>query len=218
MPRWPPRNTRAGRRASISAIARRPAPRAPRRAPTSPIGRAAIRAGVELRTRCRVREIVTNEHGMASGVVYYDADGVEQFQPAEVVIVACNGIGTPRLLLNSASGRFPNGLANSSGLVGKNLMFHPVCPGLRLCRGTAGQQSRAAAVPVEQGVLRDRSRAALSEAMPSSSAAASGRCSRRSSAMRRVAALGRRASPRVSPAGGTAYRPVGDLRGPAGGA
>lgn len=85
----------------------------------------AIRAGVELRTRCRVREITTDEHGMASGVVYYDVEGVEQFQPAEVVIVACNGVGTPRLLLNSVSGRFPNGLANSSGLVGKNLMFHP---------------------------------------------------------------------------------------------
>ena len=85
----------------------------------------ALRAGVELRTHCRVREITTNEHGMASGVVYYDKDGVEQFQPAEVVIIACNGVGTPRLLLNSASGRFPNGLANSSGLVGKNLMFHP---------------------------------------------------------------------------------------------
>ena len=84
-----------------------------------------IRAGVELRTRCRVREITTNEHGMASGAIYYDADGVEQFQPAEVVILACNGVGTPRLLLNSASARFPNGLANSSGLVGKNLMFHP---------------------------------------------------------------------------------------------
>jgi choline dehydrogenase-like flavoprotein len=62
---------------------------------------------------------------MAAGAVYYDADGVERFQPAEVVIVACNGIGTPRLLLNSASGRFPNGLANSSGMVGKNLMLHP---------------------------------------------------------------------------------------------
>src|ERR1700722_3665771 len=85
----------------------------------------AIRAGVELRTRCRVREITTNEHGMAAGAIYYDADGIEQFQPAEVVIVACNGVGTPRLLLNSASGRFPNALANSSGLVGKNLMFHP---------------------------------------------------------------------------------------------
>jgi choline dehydrogenase-like flavoprotein len=85
----------------------------------------AIRAGVELRTRCRVREITTDEHGMAAGAIYYDADGKEHFQPAEVVIVACNGVGTPRLLLNSASGRFPNGLANSSGLVGRNLMLHP---------------------------------------------------------------------------------------------
>jgi choline dehydrogenase-like flavoprotein len=62
---------------------------------------------------------------MASGVIYYDDKGAEQFQPAEVVIVACNGVGTPRLLLNSVSGKFPNGLANSSGLVGRNLMFHP---------------------------------------------------------------------------------------------
>ncbi len=57
--------------------------------------------------------------------VYYDADGVEHFQPAEVVILACNAVGTARILLNSASARFPSGLANSSGLVGKNLMFHP---------------------------------------------------------------------------------------------
>jgi choline dehydrogenase-like flavoprotein len=85
----------------------------------------AIRDRVELRSRCRVREITTNEHGMASGVVYYDPKGVERFQPAEMVILAANGVGTPRLLLNSASARFPDGLANSSGLVGKNLMLHP---------------------------------------------------------------------------------------------
>jgi len=85
----------------------------------------ALRAGVELRTRARVREITLDSNGMASGVIYYDADHREHVQPAEMVIVACNGVGTPRLLLNSTSGRFPNGLANSSGLVGKNLMFHP---------------------------------------------------------------------------------------------
>jgi choline dehydrogenase-like flavoprotein len=85
----------------------------------------AIRQRVELRTGCRAREITVDARGMASGAVYYDADGVECFQPAEVVILACNGVGTPRILLNSVSGRFPNGLANSSGLVGKNLMFHP---------------------------------------------------------------------------------------------
>jgi choline dehydrogenase-like flavoprotein len=85
----------------------------------------AIRGRVELRTGCRVREIATNDAGMASGAVYFDAAGVERFQPAEVVILACNGVGTPRILLNSASARFPHGLANSSGLVGRNLMFHP---------------------------------------------------------------------------------------------
>ncbi len=86
---------------------------------------AAIRQRVELRTRCRVREITVNEAGMATGAIYYDANGQEQFQKAEIVIMACNGIGTPRILLNSTSSRFPNGLANSSGLVGRNLMFHP---------------------------------------------------------------------------------------------
>jgi choline dehydrogenase-like flavoprotein len=85
----------------------------------------AIRSGVELRPRCRVREVTVNQDGMASGAIYYDAEGKEHFQPAEMVIIACNGVGTPRLLLNSVSGRFPNGLANSSGLVGRNLMLHP---------------------------------------------------------------------------------------------
>jgi choline dehydrogenase-like flavoprotein len=86
---------------------------------------AALRAGVELRTHCRVREIACDDESRATGAIYYDADGVERFQAAEVVIMACNGVGTPRILLNSKSRRFPDGLANSSGLVGKNLMFHP---------------------------------------------------------------------------------------------
>jgi choline dehydrogenase-like flavoprotein len=85
----------------------------------------AVRKGVELRTRCRVREITLRPDGMADGVIYYDAEGNECRQRAEVVVLACNGIGTPRLLLNSRSARFPDGLANRSGLVGRNLMFHP---------------------------------------------------------------------------------------------
>lgn len=85
----------------------------------------AIRSRVEVRTHCRVREIEVSDEGMATGVIYYDEHGEEQRQEAEIVVVACNGIGTPRLLLNSASNLFPDGLANSSGLVGKNLMFHP---------------------------------------------------------------------------------------------
>ena len=90
------------RSASISAIAPLGCAQGAKASTDITYWPAAIRAGVELRTRCRVREITTNEHGMASGVVYYDADGMEQFQPAEVVILACNGIGTPRMLLNSA--------------------------------------------------------------------------------------------------------------------
>lgn len=85
----------------------------------------AVRERVELRTNCRVSRIDTNEEGRATGAWYFDPNGEEVFQPAEVVVLACNGVGTPRLLLNSASERFPNGLANSSGLVGKNLMLHP---------------------------------------------------------------------------------------------
>jgi choline dehydrogenase-like flavoprotein len=80
---------------------------------------------VELRTHCRVREITVGANGLADGVIYYDADGNEQRQRAEIVIVACNGVGTPRLLLNSTSPQFPDGLANRNGLVGRNLMFHP---------------------------------------------------------------------------------------------
>ena len=85
----------------------------------------AIRQGVHLKTSCRVREITVGSDGMASGAVYFDEYGIEQHQSAQMVVIACNGIGTPRLLLNSSSSLFPDGLANSSGLVGRNLMFHP---------------------------------------------------------------------------------------------
>lgn len=86
---------------------------------------AALRRGVQLRTGCRVREILVRPDGMADGALYYDDEGRLQEQKAEVVVLACNGIGTPRLLLNSKSPQHPDGLANSSGQVGKNLMFHP---------------------------------------------------------------------------------------------
>jgi choline dehydrogenase-like flavoprotein len=84
----------------------------------------ALRLGVDLRTHCRVREITVDEMGRARGALYYDADGRLREQRAPVVVVACNGVGTPRLLLTSRSRLFPDGLANRSGLVGKNLMFH----------------------------------------------------------------------------------------------
>ena len=85
----------------------------------------AIRNGLDLRTNCAVQSISVDQSGKLLGVIYVDGRGEQYFQGAGKVIVACNGIGTPRLLLSSKSDKFPNGLANSSGLVGKNLMFHP---------------------------------------------------------------------------------------------
>jgi len=86
----------------------------------------ALRQGARLKTHARVREILVDRSGRATGALYYDAHGNLREQLARVVVLACNGIGTARLLLNSRSTQFPEGLANSSGLVGKNLMHHPV--------------------------------------------------------------------------------------------
>ena len=84
----------------------------------------------ELRPLCLVREIRLDSQGRAAGVVYFDAEGAEQFQPARLVVLASGGVETPRLLLLSQSPRFPHGICNSSGLVGKNLMLHS--PGVTL--------------------------------------------------------------------------------------
>jgi choline dehydrogenase-like flavoprotein len=85
----------------------------------------ALRSGATLVTHARVRQITTNAAGLATGAIFLDADGREHRVQANVVVVAANGIGTPRLLLMSATARFPDGLANSSGLVGRRLMLNP---------------------------------------------------------------------------------------------
>ena len=86
----------------------------------------ALANGARLMTGARVREITLDRDGLASGVVYHDAEGAVREQRARNVVMACNAVGTARLLLNSRSARFPDGLANGSGLLGKNLMMHPV--------------------------------------------------------------------------------------------
>ena len=58
-------------------------------------------------------------------MLYYDREGALREQRAGAVVLACNGVGTPRLLLNSRSRLFPDGLANRSGMVGTGLMCHP---------------------------------------------------------------------------------------------
>ena len=78
----------------------------------------------EVRPGSYVSRIETDARGRATGVHYFDARKHELFQRARAVVVCANGAETPRLLLNSSSVRFPQGLANSSGMVGKHLMFN----------------------------------------------------------------------------------------------
>ena len=79
---------------------------------------------LDLRPDSHVTRIEHNEAGKVTGVVYFDKDGKEQRQKARAVAVAGNSIETPRLLLMSASAKFKDGLANSSGQVGRNYMRH----------------------------------------------------------------------------------------------
>lgn len=83
----------------------------------------AIAAGAEIRDLATVGKVEMGNNGRAKGVVYH-RDGVWHRQRARHVVVAGYSIETPRLLLNSATQAFPDGLANSSGLVGKGLMVH----------------------------------------------------------------------------------------------
>lgn len=89
----------------------------------------ALRQGVIVRTGCQVVHIETDkihDTEQARGVWYVAADGNKHFVSARVVVLAASGIGTPRLLLQSRSKRFPNGLLNDHDLVGRNLMVHPL--------------------------------------------------------------------------------------------
>jgi len=79
---------------------------------------------LEVRPDSQVLKIEHDASGKVTGVVYADKDGNQQQQKARAVCVAGNSIESPRLLLNSASAMFPDGLANSSGQVGKNYMRH----------------------------------------------------------------------------------------------
>ncbi len=78
----------------------------------------------EVRPNSYVRKVEVSTQGRVTGVKYFDANRREVFQRAKAVVLCANGAETPRLLLNSVSRAFPNGLANSSGWVGKNLMFN----------------------------------------------------------------------------------------------
>jgi choline dehydrogenase-like flavoprotein len=89
---------------------------------------AAKRAGAEVRHNSYVTRVLKNSRtDHVSGVEYYDAKDRRRVQRAHLVVVAAYTFQTPRILLNSATDDQPNGLANSSGLVGKYLMTHSSC-------------------------------------------------------------------------------------------
>jgi choline dehydrogenase-like flavoprotein len=78
----------------------------------------------DLRTECVVKQIMTDGRGRATGVTYFDAEGRLEEQTADVVVVSASATESARLLLNSKSRLFPNGLGNRYDWVGRNLQGH----------------------------------------------------------------------------------------------
>jgi len=88
--------------------------------------RRAERDGARVRTRAPVDRLVLDDSGeRVTEAVYAGPDGDERRQRARHFVVACGAVESARLLLQSATDGHPNGLANSSGAVGRNLMIHP---------------------------------------------------------------------------------------------
>ncbi|CAG7650416.1 GMC family oxidoreductase [Paenibacillus allorhizosphaerae] len=83
----------------------------------------AIRAGAEVLADCMVTQVNMGSDGRASGVTFVH-EGQTYEQRAKLVILSAFVVETPRLLMNSANSMFPEGLANSSGWVGKAFMTH----------------------------------------------------------------------------------------------
>ncbi|MGE5326538.1 MAG: GMC family oxidoreductase [Deltaproteobacteria bacterium] len=88
------------------------------------IPKALATGNCELRTDCMTREILTDSHGRVTGVLYFDSDDHLLRQDADLVVVSCGANESARLLLNSKSPLFPNGLGNRYDWVGRNLQGH----------------------------------------------------------------------------------------------
>ncbi len=85
----------------------------------------ALENGLVLKERCIVTKLIEVDKKIKK-IEYIDNANKAREASASIIVVACSGIGTPRLLLQSKSRNFPNGLTNSSNLVGHNLMLHPL--------------------------------------------------------------------------------------------
>lgn len=83
----------------------------------------ALKTGnVDIIANAMAREVLTDKEGLATGISYVNKDDLNEYQvKGKVVILAASACETSRLLLNSKSQRHPNGLANSSDVVGKYL-------------------------------------------------------------------------------------------------
>lgn len=93
-------------------------------AANTPIAKALNTAHFELRDQSFVLRVEHDDAGRVDSVVYVDKDGQLQRQSARVVCMAANSIDTARILLNSDSAKFPSGLANKSGNVGRHYIKH----------------------------------------------------------------------------------------------
>ena len=116
----------------------------------------ALAHGAEVRADAMVTRVAVDERTGRTTGVHYVRGGKERFQRAAMVAVAGYSIETPRLLLNSVSSRFPDGLCNDFDQVGRYLMVQgaPQTAGRFERRGTDVQG--AAARGEQRGVLRDR--------------------------------------------------------------
>ena len=106
-----------------------------------PLARAT--GNLTLRTNALVRRIETNAEGRATGVTFVDrATREDHTVSAKIVVVSCGAIESPRLLLNSATTRFPNGVANSSDLVGRYLTGHAIAQFHGYVKPLMGREAR----------------------------------------------------------------------------
>ncbi|MBI1388925.1 MAG: glucose-methanol-choline oxidoreductase [bacterium] len=96
------------------------------------IPKALATGNCELRTECLAKEVVIDDRGRAKAVAYFDENDRLQEQPCDLVVVSCSAIESARLLLNSKSKLFPEGLGNRSDWVGRNLQGHSYCGAMGL--------------------------------------------------------------------------------------
>lgn len=98
--------------------------------PSATLPAAEATGKLTLRTNAVVRHITTDDKGLASGVFFYDSITKQSEElKAKIIILAASTIESTRILFNSKNDQYPNGLGNSSGVLGHYLMDHIMGPG-----------------------------------------------------------------------------------------